>query len=109
MVSFKRVHFVNGIMLTCVRWYVTYPLSYRQVGALRQERGVSRDLATIKRWVLNRAPNRERPVWMSWRMQETYIRVRGQWRYLYRAVDRAGQTIDSLLTAQRDERAAAHF
>jgi transposase-like protein len=74
------------------------------------------DHATINRWVLKYSPQleavfhcRERPVWLSWRMDETYIKVKGQWRYLYRAVDKSGQTIDFLLTEQRDERAALRF
>ncbi len=81
-----------------------------------QERGVSVDHATINRWVLKYSPQleaafhrRKRPVWLSWRLDETYIRVRGRWYYLYRAVDKAGQTIDFLLTEQRDERAAMRF
>jgi putative transposase len=116
MVSFKGAHFVRDIILTCVRWYLAYPLSYRQVEELMQERGVSVDHATINRWVLKYAPSLEeafhrwkRPVWRSWRMDETYIRVKGEWRYLYRAVDKCGQTIDFLLTEQRDERAAQRF
>jgi putative transposase len=99
-----------------ILWYVAYPLSYRQVEELMQERGVSVDHATINRWVLKYSPpleaafhRRKRPVWLSWRMDETYIRVKGQWRYLYRAVDKNGQTIDFLLTEQRDEQAAARF
>jgi putative transposase len=106
---------VKEIILTCV-WYVAYPLSYRHVEELMQERGVSVDHATINRWVLKYAPQLEaafhcgkRPVWLSWRMDETYIKVKGQWRYLYRAVDKTGQTIDFLLTEQRDERAAMRF
>jgi len=116
MISFKGAHFVRDIILTCVRWYLTYPLSYRQVEELMQERGVTVDHATINRWVLKYAPlleeafhRRKRPVWRSWRMDETYIRVKGEWRYLYRAVDKCGQTIDFLLTEQRDERAALRF
>jgi putative transposase len=116
MVRFKGTHFVKDIIRTCVRWYLAYPLSSRQVEELMQERGVSVDHATINRWVLKYAPQleealhrRKRPVWMSWRMDETYIRVRGHWRYLYRAVDKTGQTIDFLLTAQRDEHAAMCF
>jgi transposase-like protein len=96
MVSFKGAHFVKDIILTCVRWYVTYPLSYRQVEELMEERGVAVDHATINRWVLKYAPpleeafhRRKRPVWLSWRMDETYIKVKGQWRYLYRAVLRS--------------------
>jgi len=116
MVSFKGAHFVKDIIMTCVRWYVAYPLSYRQVEELMQERGVSVDHATINRWVLKYSPQleemfhrRKRPVWISWHMDETYIKVKGQWYYLYRAVDKHGQTIDFLLTAQRDQEAALRF
>jgi putative transposase len=116
MISFKGTHFVKDIILTCVRWSVAYPLSYRQVEELMQERGVAVDHATINRWVLKYAPqleeafhHRKRPVWVSWRMDETYIRVKGQWRYLYRAVDKTGQTMDFLLTEQRDRDAALRF
>jgi putative transposase len=116
MVSFKGAHFEKDIILTCVRWYVAYPLSYRQLEELMQERGVSVDHATMHRWVLKYSPQldaafhrRKRPVCLSWRLDETYIRVRGRWHYLYRAVDKAGQTIDFLLTEQRDERAAMRF
>jgi putative transposase len=116
MVSFKGAHFVKDIILTCVRWYVAYPLSYRQNEELMQERGVAVDHATINRWVLKYSPHleeafsrRKRSVWLSWRMDETYIKVQGQWGYLYRAVDTTGQTIDFLLTEQRDRDAALRF
>ena len=115
-VSFKGAHFPQDIILTGVRWYVAYPLSYRHVEELMEERGVSVDHATIQRWVVKYSPrleaafhHRKRPVWVSWRMDETYIKVKGQWRYLYRAVDKYGQTIDFLLTEQRDEEAALRF
>ena len=115
-VSFKGAHFPQEIILTCVRWYVAYPLSTRHVEELMQEWGVSVDHATVNRWVIKYSPpleeafhRRTRPVWISGRMDETYIRVKGQWRYLYRAVDKHGQTIDFLLTEQRDERAAKRF
>jgi putative transposase len=116
MVSFKGAHFVKDMILTCVRWYVAYPLSYRHVEELMQERGVSVDHATINRWVLKYSPQLEavfhrhkRPVWISWRMDETYIKVKGLRCYLYRAVDKRGQTIDFLLTEERDEQAATRF
>ena len=116
MVSFKGAHFVRDIILTCVRWYLAYPLSYRQVEELMEERGVSVDHATIQRWVLKDSPlleenfhRRKRPVGRRWHMDETYIRVKGQWRYLYRAVDTSGQTIDFLLTEHRDTEAALRF
>ena len=115
-ISFKGAHFPPDIILMGVRWYVAYPLSYRHVEELLEERGVPIDHATIQRWVVKYSPQleeafhrRKRPVWVSWRMDETYIRVKGEWRYLYRAVDKDGQTIDFLLTAQRDTEAALRF
>src|SRR6266568_2886406 len=115
-VSFKGAHFPQEIILTGVRWYVAYPLSTRHVEELMLERGVKVDHSTINRWVIKYSPQleeafhrRKRPVWVSWRMDETYIKIKGQWYYLYRAVDKHGQTIDFLLTTQRDERAAKRF
>jgi putative transposase len=115
-ISFKGAHFPQDIMLMGVRWYLAYPLSYRHVEELLEERGVPIDHATIQRWVVKYSPQleeafhrRKRAVWVSWRMDETYIKVKGQWYYLYRAVDKTGQTIDCLLTEQRDEQAAKRF
>jgi transposase-like protein len=115
-VSFKGTHFPQDIILMGVRWYVAYPLSYRHVEELMEERGVSVDHATIQRWVVKYSPpleeafhHRKRPVRVSWRMDETYIKVKGEWRYRYRAVDKSGQTIDFLLTEARDEQAAKRF
>jgi putative transposase len=115
-VSFKGAHLPQEIILTGIRWYVAYPLSPRHVEALRLERGVHVDHATINWWVIKYSPQleeafhrRKRPVWVSWRMDETYLRIKGQWSYLYRAVDKTGQTIDFLLTKHRDEQAAKRF
>ena len=115
-ISFIGAHFPQDIILMGVRWYLAYPLSYRHVEELLEERGVPVDHATIQRWVVKYSPQleeafhrRKRPVWVSWRMDETYIKVKGQWYYLYRAVDKTGQTIDFLLTEQRDEQAAKRF
>ena len=98
-VSFKGTHFPQDSILMGVRWYVAYPLSYRHVEELMAERGVSIDHATIQRWVVKYSAQlaeafhrRTRPVGRSWRMDETYLRVKGAWRYLYRAVDKSGQT-----------------
>jgi transposase-like protein len=98
-VSFKGAHFPKDIILTGVRWYVAYPLSYRHVEELMEERGVAVDHATIQRWVVKYSPmleeafhRRKRPVWVSWRMDETYIKVKGEWKYLYRTVDKDGKT-----------------
>jgi len=92
MISFKDAHFRQDILLTSVRWYVAYPLSYRHVEELMAERGVSVDHATLQRWVVKYSPlleaafhRRKQPVWTSWRMDETYIKVKGQWRYLVSA------------------------
>jgi putative transposase len=115
-VRFKGAHFPQAIILMGVRWYLAYPLSYRHVEELMAERGVPVDHATLQRWVVKYSPlleaafhRRKRPVWVSWRMDETYVKVTGEWRYLYRAVDKHGQTIDFLLTEHRDTEAALRF
>jgi transposase-like protein len=112
-VSCKGAHFPKDIMLMGIRWSVAYPLRTRHVADLMLARGVHMAHSTINRWVVKYSPpleeafhRRKRPVWVSWRMDETYVRVKGEWRYLYRAVDKHGQTIDFLLTAQRDKDAA---
>jgi transposase-like protein len=116
MISFKGAHFPQDIILMGVRWYVAYPLSYRYVEALRAERGVPVDPATVQRWLVTYRHlleaafhHRKRLVWVSWRMDEADVKVQGQWRSLSRAVEKHGQTIDFLLTAQRDEEAALWF
>jgi putative transposase len=85
-ISFKGAHFPPDIILMGVRWYVAYPLSYRHVEELLEERGVPIDHATIQRWVVKYSPlleeafhRRKHPVWVSWRMDETYIKVKGHW------------------------------
>jgi transposase-like protein len=112
----KRLHYPLEIMLTCVRWYVAYPLSLRHIEEMMHERGVFVDHTTILRWAMKMLPvlaavfrRRKRPVGSSWRMEETYVRVHGQWKYLYRAVDKEGHTVDFLLTAKRDLAAARRF
>jgi transposase-like protein len=99
-----------------VRWYLAYPLSYRQVEELMEARGVSVDHATIQRGVLKYSPGleetfyrRKRPVGRSWRMDETDSKVKGAWRSLDRAVDKSGQPLDVLLTEPRDQEAALRF
>jgi putative transposase len=115
-ISFKGAHFPPEVILMGVRWYVAYPLSTRHVEELMAERGVDVDHSTINRWTIKYSPlleeafhRRKRPVWLSWRMDETYVKVKGQWRYLYRAVDKYGDTIDFLLTEYRDKAAALRF
>src|SRR5512144_2488918 len=117
MIDFKGHRFEKDLILLCVRWYLAYPLSYRNLEEMMAERGVVVDHSNIYRWVQKFTPQleaafrqgRKRPVGNSWRMDETYIKIKGQWKYLYRAVDKAGQTIDFLLTARRDKKAARRF
>jgi len=116
MMDFKGSQFERDIILWGVRWYVAYPISYRQLEEMMQERGVEVDHSSLNRWVLKYTPalekvfrQRKRLVGTSWRMDETYISVKGQWKYLYRAVDKAGCTVDFLLTAKRDRNAALRF
>jgi IS6 family transposase len=113
---FKWRHFLPEIILLNVRWYCRYALSYRDLEEMMQERGVAVDHSTLNRWVLQYAPEidkRIRPFLKlttdSWRVDETYIKIRGEWRYLYRAVDSAGNTLDFMLSAKRDGKAAARF
>jgi putative transposase len=112
-ISFTGAHFPKEVILMGVRWSVAYPLSTRQVEALMEGRGVELDHATLSRWVSKYSPQlaeafqrRKRQVWVSWRMDETSIKVKGQWYYLYRAVDKTGPSIAFLLPEHRDEAAA---
>ena len=116
MIQFKGSHFERDVILWAVRWYVAYPISYRQLEEMMEEHGVEVDHATLNRWVLKYVPPldqafraRKRPVSPSWRMDETYVRVTGTSKYRYRAVDKAGATVDFLLTAKRDCKAALRF
>ena len=112
----KRLHYPLDVILTCVHWYVAYSLCLRHLEDMMAERGISVDHSTVHRWAIKLLPVlekafrlRKRPVGKSWRMDETYIRVKGEWRYLYRAVDKDGNTIDFLLRAHRDEAAARRY
>jgi putative transposase len=112
----QRRHYPLDVILTCVRWYVAYPLSLRHLEDMMVERSVSVDHSTVHRWAIKLLPvlekafrRRKRPVGQSWRMDETYIRVKGEWRYLYRAVDKDGNTVDFLLRAHRDKSAARRY
>jgi putative transposase len=112
----KRLHYPLDVILMCVRWYVACPLSLRHIEEMVAERGICVDHSTVHRRALKLLPvlekalrRRRRPVGKSWRMDETYIRVKGEWRYLYRAVDKDGNTIDFLLRAHRDKAAARRY
>ncbi len=109
----KRMHYPLDVMLLCARWYVAYPLSLRNPEEMMSERGLSVDHSTVHRWALKPLPvlgklfrQRMRPVGKNWRMDETYIKINGLWRYPYRAVDKDGDTVDFLLRAHRDKVAA---
>ncbi|WP_429347740.1 IS6 family transposase [Paraburkholderia sp. Clong3] len=112
----KRLHYPLEVILLCVRWYVAYSLSLRNLEEMMAERGFEVDHSTVHRWVIKLVPlfekafrQHKRPVGKSWRMDKTYIKVRGQWKYLYRAVDKAGKTVDFLLRAHRDRAAARRY
>jgi transposase-like protein len=113
---FRGRHFNQEIIVLCIRWYLSYKLSYRDLVAMMAERGIALAHTTILRWVQHYTPEFEkrwkryvRPVGGSWRCDETYIKVRGTWMYLYRAVDKAGKTVDFYLSRKRNVAAAKAF
>lgn len=115
-IDFKGNHFPKSVILYAVFFYVRYGVSYRDLEEIMAERGVEIDHATLNRWVVKfspliaaRAQARKKPTSISWRMDETYIKVRGKWTYLYRAVDRDGQTLEFMLSERRDTVAARRF
>ncbi len=113
MTDFKWRHFQGDVILWAVRWYCRYPISYRDLEEMLAERGISVDHTTIYRWVQCYAPEMEKRLrWFwrrgfdpSWRLDETYVKVRGKWTYLYRAVDKRGDTIDFYLSPTRSRKA----
>ena len=113
---FRGRHFQDELIVLCVRWYLRYSLSYRDLEELMGERGLSVDHSTIARWVLRYAPILDQRMRRylrhpnrSWRVDETYVRVAGKWTYLYRALDSEGNTIDFLLSPHRDRISAKNF
>jgi len=113
---FKRRRFPVEIILLCVRWYCKYGISYRDLAEMMEERGVNVDPSTIFRWVQRYAPEIEKRVRPyqghrsgSWRVDETYVRVGGRWKYLFRAVDKHGHLIDFILSDRRNTGAAYRF
>ena len=116
MITFKCRHTPQEIILQCVRWYCAYALSYRNIEEIMAERGLSIDHSTLNRWVIKYAPlleqvfhKKKKRTGDRWRLDEAYITVKGQWKYYYRSVDKQGNTIDFLLTAKRDKKAALRY
>src|SRR4051812_5267285 len=114
--DFKGRHFEAALILQAVSWYLRYPLSCRDSEELFLERGLEVDHSTLNRWVLTYAPLVEKrlrhfrkPHCGSVRIDETYIKIRGEWRYLYRAIDKHGTPVDFLLSAKRNLEAAKRF
>ncbi|WP_243469013.1 IS6 family transposase [Paraburkholderia sp. PGU19] len=112
----KRLHYPLDVILLCVRWYVAYSLSLRNLEEMMAERGIEVDHSSVHRWVIKLVPlfekafrRHKRAVGRSWRVDETYVKVKGQWKFLYRAVDKAGNTVDFLLRAHRDKAAARRY
>lgn len=113
---FKWRHFLPEVILLNVRWYCRYALSYRNLEEMMRERGIDVDHATLNRWVLKYASELDKRIRLhlqstndSWRVDETYVKVKGVWKYLYRAVDSRGNTLDFMLSAKRDGKAAERF
>jgi transposase-like protein len=114
--TFKGRQFTAEVILWAVRWYLMFPISYRDLELMLQDRGVDVAHTTIFRWIGAYAAELEKRLRPhlrtsngSWRVDETYVRVKGRWTYLYRAVDSRGQTVDFMLAAHRDAAAAKRF
>ena len=101
-IDFKGAHYPKDVILHAVFFYVRYAVSYRDLEEILAERGVNIDHATLNRWVVKYSPliavkaqAKKRPTSVSWRMDETYIKVKGKWMYYYRAIDKFGKTLTS--------------
>ena len=118
MIDFKGSHFNKEVIMMAVRWYLSYGLSYRDVEELLMERGYIVDHSTIQRWVTKYAAklqemfnkkHRKHSRYNSWRVDETYVKVKGKWCYLYRAIDKHGDTLEFMLSETRAESDARDF
>jgi putative transposase len=116
MIDLKGMHYLKHIILYAVFFYVKYGVSYRDLEEIMQEKGMNIDHATLNRWVVKYSPvivqlakKKRKPTSPSWRMDETYIKVKGRWCYYYRAIDKFGATLDFMFSTNRDEEAATRF
>lgn len=116
--NFSGRHYESPVIMMAMRWYLSYSLSYREVEELLLERGISVDHSTIQRWIeryagelesVFRKKHKRYGPYISWRMDETYVKLRGKWGYLYRAVDKYGDTIDFMFSQTRTEEDAFRF
>jgi putative transposase len=115
-IDFKGCHYPKDVILYAMFFYVRYAVSYRDLEEIMAERGIQIDHATLNRWVVKYSPSiaktahqKKQPTAGSWRMDETYIKIKGKWAYLYRAIDKYGKTLDFMLTKRRDKAAARLF
>jgi len=116
MISFRGAHYPKEVIMYSVFFYVRYGVSYRDLEEIMDELGIKVDHATLNRWVIRFSPliaaaamKKKQPSAGSWRVDETYLKVKGQWVYYYRAVDKHGDTLDFMLSEHRDEEAATQF
>ena len=115
-IDFKGSHYPKDVILYAVFFYIRYVVSYRDLEEIMAERGVQVDHATLNRWVVKYSPDiaKTAQIWKhpavgSWRMDETYIKVKGIWMYLYRAIDKHGKTLDFMLPKRRNKATADYF
>ena len=113
---FAGRHFDRSVILLCVRWYLAYNLSLRDLEEMMAERGIRVDHSTIHRWIVRFSPllleqfnRRKRAVTGKWHVDETYIKIRGRWVYLYRAIDNVGDTVEFFFSENRELVAAKRF
>ena len=116
MINFKGTHYPKDVIFYAVFFYVRYAVSYRDLEEIMLERGINVDHATLNRWVVKYAPimtimakDKGFATSVSWRIDETYIKVKGSWYYYYRAIDKYGVTLNFMLSEHRDEEAATRF
>jgi putative transposase len=116
MADLTGSYFEEKLIRVCVQWYLQYPLSYRQIEEMLHERGLMVHHATLNRWVLKfsaqlqrTAKSRKPPDPSAWTLEESHVKIKGDWKYLYQALDSAGQTIDFVLLEARNSKAARSF